>query len=100
METIRKTEIEMDTNEDVFFCPFNPGDKNTDFGIVVIGDPRNTQEEISTKEAAEKLHVPEIFLRELVGAFRYAMKNVQGDLQSIWQRMDEMEERIKRLSNN
>jgi len=97
MKTLKETKIEMETIEDIFYCPVDPKDENSD-SVTVVTRTNNLDEfEMSIAEAAEKLGVPEKFLYELINALGYGMHNVREDLRSCWLRMDELEKRIKEL---
>jgi hypothetical protein len=97
MKTIKETKIEMETIEDIFYCPVDPNDENSDSCTVVTRTKNLDELEMAVSEAAEKLGVPEKFLYELINALGYGMHNVREDLGSCWLRMDELEKRIEEL---
>jgi hypothetical protein len=97
MKTLKETRIEMETTEDIFYCPVDPKDENSEYAIVVTKTERLDEFEMSVAEAAGKLGVSEKFLDEIISALRLGMHNVSEDLRSCWLRMDELEKRIKEL---
>ena len=97
MKTTRETKVEMDTVRDIFTCPFITGDKNSKGFFVVTKTDNLNEFEMTVKDAAEKLGIPEEFLYELISALNFAMSNVISDLKSCWMRMDELEKRINQL---
>jgi len=97
MKTIKETKIEMETTEDIFYCPIDTKDENSEYAIVVTKTEHLDEFEMSVAEAAEKLGVSEKFLYELISALGVGMHNVREDLRSCWLRMDELEKRIKGL---
>jgi hypothetical protein len=60
MKTIKETKIEMETVEDIFSCPIDPKDENSDSCTVVTRTENLDEFEMSISEAAEKLGVPYI----------------------------------------
>lgn len=88
METVRV----METDGKVLMCPFNPENDRSEYGIygIVVKTPRHNFE-ISVKEAAKNFGVSELFITQILYAFDVFADGIQRDLESLWERLDEIE---------